>query len=123
MGKNLLIASHDKAVGNMLEDVARRNGYGVVCPQSEGFLVDEFRTLLDQRPIKVLMDVNYGKWGSNDISPIITVAELMKEREYDLQTSLLGITGNPLLAEETQKKNRINVATKTDIRRVFGFLS
>lgn len=120
--KTLLIASHEEAVREIIKTFAESIGYNVFSPARAKFSEEEFSELLKKQPTKVLIDVNYGDRASYDAEPIIVTARLMRDREYDLDTSLLGMTGHIDLAEEVQREHRIKTVAKTDIANLFGFL-
>jgi len=119
----ILIASHDKEVGYMYSEIASMNGHSVITPKEGEYSAQRVLDMLKERPDKVLMDINYGRPGTENIQPILQVAETMRSLNYDLQKSLLGVTGRDDLVGLVQREHNIPTISKTDMTRTMEFLS
>ena len=117
----ILIASHNDDVTSMYVDIASGNGHTTILPKSRNY--QEVVDLLSSNPDRVLMDVNYGKPGTEDATPILEVVNAMRTKGYDITSKLLGVTGRDDFAENLTKTQQIPAAAKTDITRLFAFLA
>lgn len=119
----ILIALHQPDQTMLFSDCAEMNGHNVIKPKVGSNSLDDVVVLLEDKPDRVLMDVNYGKPGSQDVTPIQRVADSMRQRGYDIQKALLGVTGNDYLADDVRDQYQIPATPKTSFQDVFKFLS
>ena len=115
--KKALIGSHDDMQREYFTMIAEMRGYSVTNETSYAGMISR----LDQKPDRVIMDVNLGRPGSLDYTPIKEVDKARKERGYnDDRTSLLGITGHTPLAMEITSTGIPAIAKPFTIEKLPG---
>ncbi len=118
----ILLGLHKPDELDLYKLVINGNDHEAILPQNGDCNTAGLIKLLDNNPNKVLMDVNYGKPGSEDVSAIIQVAEAMRQKGYDISQTLLGVTGRDSLIEFLNSY-KIPVVQKPGTNDVFAFLS
>ena len=105
-----LLALHDTAQARLITMVCEEQGFDVTSVDNLEALRARAR---EGDENAVIMDLNFQSWG-NDCTPareVYTQLETRYGRER-VQQMLLGITGNPIFAKETQDEVGIQVKAK-----------
>ena len=119
----ILMGLHERSLDSLFGEIAQDNSHTVIRPDKTPELnYKSIIALLDDKPDRVLMDSNYGSPGSNNITPIIEVRKRMLELGYDVNNSLLGISGNDYAHQEAEKAG-INSSLKPSLEKIFEFLA
>lgn len=119
----VLLALHDESVYMVFNMFAQMSNVETSKPQRMT-TESAVEALLANNPDRVLVDVNLGTRGGLDYTPFLKIEEAMREKGYDTQTSLLGITGRiDLIQEIREKHSNLRVAEKpNDNEMVYAFL-
>ncbi len=117
----ILIALHNQGDRDLYTLYAKRSNHEVITPTNTSYDRENFNAELDQKPERVLMDVNYGSPASYTDLPILEVNEEMIRRGYDTSKSLMGITALSDLVKQLREQN-IPAVDKTEIKKIFAFL-
>jgi len=110
MKKNVLIGIHDKANAEVFKLHIER------FLKAEVVIVDNIKDMKKKagKPyFFYLMDINLGKPGSDDISPVLDVWEIVKDRVGKKEAYFLAISGLGGIVEKLESANSdIPVETK-----------
>lgn len=109
-GLTALLGIHDKTLLETWTDILQDNGYSV----TQALTPEEIIRLAEcNQHCVYIMDLNFGKPGSNDITPSVNVYNAVRSRADAGEARFVGISGDPNVVDIAQKQS-VPAFYKTD---------